>query len=201
MKILIFSDIHNSRKALSQIIAQPADLYIDAGDLVSFQKGLAQMGETLRSLHERLWVLPGNHESHEDMRALCERHGFVDFHRQLRRLGSARGATYWAGLGYSNITPFGTPGEYSEAEIARALAAFEGHKPLYLVAHCPPHGTKLDEFAPGRHAGSTAIREWIERVQPEYLLCGHIHETAGMSDTIGATKCVNVGKEGFVLEI
>ena len=201
MRILIFSDVHNSRKSLEAVVAREADLYIDAGDLVSFQKGLVEVGEILRPLGERLWVLPGNHETHDDMRALCSRHGFVDFHRQLRTLETSAGKTYWAGLGYSNITPFKTPGEYSEDEIARALAAFEGYAPLYLVIHVPPFGTRLDEFAPGKHAGSTALRAWIERVQPAYLFCGHIHETAGLSDTIGATTCVNVGRSGLMFEI
>lgn len=201
MKILIFSDIHNSRKALEAVIAQEADVYIDAGDLVSFQKGLGDSGELLRPLGERLWVLPGNHETHDDMRSLCSRHGFIDFHRQVRTLNSANGPTYWAGLGYSNITPFKTPGEYTEEQIAEALTAFEGREPLYLVIHVPPYGTKLDAFAPGKHAGSTALRTWVERVHPIYLFCGHIHETAGFSDTIGATKCVNVGMRGVMFEI
>ena len=107
----------------------------------------------------------------------------------------------WAGLGYSNITPFNTPGEYSEKDIAEALAAFEGIKSLHLVAHFPPFGTKLDEFAPGKHAGSPTLRAWVERTQPAYLFCGHIHETAGLTDRIGATQCLNVGKQGYVLEV
>jgi uncharacterized protein len=201
MKILIFSDIHNSRKALDNIVAQPADVYIDAGDLVSFQKGLAESGEVLKPLGERLWVLPGNHETHDDVRALCERHGFFDFHRQVRTLQSSSGATYWAGLGYSNITPFKTPGEYTEGEIAAALAEFEPYKPLYLVIHVPPYGTKLDAFAPGKHAGSPALRQWVDRVGPKYLFCGHIHETAGMTDKIGETMCINVGRQGLMFEI
>ena len=114
---------------------------------------------------------------------------------------STNGHTAWAGLGYSNITPFDTPGEYSEEEIAEALRAFENEKPLYLVAHCPPHGAKLDEYAPGKHAGSTALRAWVERVQPAYLFSGHIHETAGLADQLGPTRCINVGKQGYTIEI
>ena len=197
MKILIFSDIHGNKTALKAVMQQPADLYILAGDLVSFQKGLTECGEILKPLGERLWVLPGNHESHDDMKALCERFGFVDFHRQERVLNG----THWVGLGYSNITPFKTPGEYTEEEIARALASFGEAKPMYAVVHTPPYGSRLDEFSPGKHAGSMAVREWVERVQPEELFCGHIHETAGMRETIGATKCVNVGKAGVVVNV
>jgi uncharacterized protein len=197
VKILIFGDIHGDMRALERIVAQPADIYIAAGDLSNFGKGLDRCAAVLTGLGERLWVLPGNHETREENAAFCKQHGFVDFHRQVRSLG----ASHWAGLGYSNITPFNTPGEYSEEEIAQALTAFDGLRPLYLVVHFPPHGTKLDEFAPGKHAGSPALREWVERAQPTYLFCGHIHETAGLTDRVGETQCINVGKHGYSIEI
>jgi uncharacterized protein len=201
VKILIFSDIHGDLRAIERVMAQPADLYIDAGDLATFRKGLDQCGEMLKPLGERLWVLPGNHETHQDTSALCQKFGFVDFHRQVRTLELPKSTTQWAGLGYSNITPFKTPGEYSEEEIAKALAVFDGIQRLYLVVHFPPLGTKLDEYAPGKHAGSAALREWVERAQPAYLFCGHIHETAGLTDRLGATQCLNVGKRGHMMEI
>jgi Icc-related predicted phosphoesterase len=201
VKILIFSDIHGDLRALKRIVTQPADLYIAAGDLATFRRGLDRCGEVLAPLGERLWVLPGNHETHDDTRALCARHGFVDFHRQVRPLKSANGGTRWAGLGYSNITPFKTPGEYSEEQIAEALAAFDGIERLYLVVHFPPFNTTLDEFAPGKHAGSPTLRAWVERGKPAFLFCGHIHETAGKSEMLGATMCINVGKQGYTAEI
>jgi uncharacterized protein len=197
VKILIFSDIHGDVRALARIVAQPADVYICAGDLATFGKGLEKCGKVLEPLGEKLWVLPGNHETDADIREFCARFGFVDFHRRVLQTNS----TPWAGLGYSNVTPFKTPGEYTEAEIAEALAGFNGIAGLNLVIHVPPYGTRLDEYAPGKHAGSTALRTWVEREQPAYLFCGHIHETAGLSDRVGATQCVNVGKEGFTLEV
>ena len=201
MKVLIFSDIHGDTRALEKLIAQPADIYIAAGDLSTFGKDLDRCGEIMKPLGEKVWVLPGNHESHDDTRAFCQRFGFFDFHRQIRAMKSERGTTQWAGLGYSNITPFNTPGEYTEEEIAKALAPFDNLKPLYLVVHFPPQGTRLDEFAAGKHAGSPTLREWVDRVQPLWLFCGHIHECAGRGDRLGATKALNVGKKGYTVEV
>jgi Icc-related predicted phosphoesterase len=201
MKVLIFSDIHGDLRALERIAALPADVYINAGDLATFSRGIERCGEALKHLGERLWMLPGNHETHEATRALCDRFGFFDFHRKVRTLESSTGPVQWAGLGYSNITPFNTPGEYSEEEIAAALAAFDGIKPLRLVVHFPPFETKLDEYAPGKHAGSPALRAWVEKAQPSDLFCGHIHETAGMRDSLGSTQMINVGKQGSTIEI
>jgi Icc-related predicted phosphoesterase len=197
MKVLIFSDIHGDIRVLEKLVSQPADVYIAAGDLSTFRKSLDRCGEVLAPLGEKVWVLPGNHETHDDTRELCGRFGFVDFHRQVRQIG----ATTWAGLGYSNITPFKTPGEYTEAQIQEALGAFDNLSPLYLVAHVPPRDSQLDEFAPSQHGGSPTLRAWIAREQPAYLFCGHIHECAGQSDQIGRTQCFNVGKAGYSLEV
>jgi hypothetical protein len=201
MRILIFSDIHGDTKSLERILATPADLYISAGDLSTFGHALERCGEVLQPLGEKLWVIPGNHETAEQNTAFCKKFGFVDFHRQVRALEGKNGVTQWAGLGYSNPTPFDTPGEFSEEEIAAALAPFEGLAPLYLVVHFPPHDSQLDRVMLGRHAGSRTLRAWVERVQPAWLFCGHIHECAGKTERIGATQGVSLGKAGHVVEI
>jgi Icc-related predicted phosphoesterase len=197
MKVQIFSDIHGDVRSLERLMSLPADIHISAGDLATFGRGLDRCGPVLEKFGERVWVLPGNHETDVQSREFCARYGLTDFHRQVRQLG----ATQWGGLGYSNPTPFDTPGEYTEEQIIEALELFRGRSPLYLVVHLPPHGTRLDEFAPGGHAGSPALREWVEREQPEMLFCGHIHECAGRSDQIGRTRCFNVGQAGYVMEI
>lgn len=197
MRILIFSDIHGDTRALEKLVAQPADIYISAGDLSTFGKALEKCGDALRPLGEKCWVLPGNHETASQNTTFCREFGLTDFHRQMRQVGG----TWLAGLGYSNPTPFNTPGEYTEQQIGEALAQLEGKSPLVLIVHFPPHGTALDQVAPGVHAGSKTLRAWVERVAPTQLFCGHIHENAGKSDTLGATKCRNVGKAGYVLEV
>ena len=205
MKIQIFSDIHGDLRTLEKLMSVSADVYISVGDLSNFGKGLDVCAPILAKQASRVWSIPGNHETAEQNHELCARGGFVDFHRQLRQIGAApetkAGVAHWAGLGYSNPTPFDTPGEYTEEQIAEYLSAFNGAKSLYLVVHAPPYGSKLDEFAPGKHAGSTAVREFVEREQPEMLFCGHIHECGGKSDQLGRTRCFNVGKRGYLLEL
>jgi hypothetical protein len=89
----------------------------------------------------------------------------------------------------------------SEEEIAEALKPFDGIAPLYFVVHFPPHNSGVDRVMLGRHAGSPALRAWVDRVQPAWLFCGHIHECAGQTDVIGATQCVSLGKAGYVVEL
>ena len=196
MKLLVFSDIHNDMRALERLMDIEADYYFAAGDMVSWERGLNQMGEILRRRAERVYVLPGNHESEQDIAGLCKRFGLNAFHgKTIEQAGY-----HIAGLGYSNPTPFNTPGEYSEKELARRLAKFAGLNPLVLVCHCPPKDTPLDRVGEGLHAGSQSVRDFIERHQPDYFFCGHIHEAEGAVMELGKTRAVNAGKRGYLLD-
>lgn len=197
MRLLIFSDIHGDKSALERLMDTDADYYFAAGDLANWGRGLEQLAPVLQKRAERMYVIPGNHESEGDIARLCQECGFHNFHGQTMQIG---GYTV-AGLGYSNPTPFNTPGEYSEQELAARLEKFAGLDPLVLICHAPPQDTRLDQAGEGRHFGSTAVREFIDRCQPAYFYCGHIHEAAGQQDTIGRTLGWNVGKRGRMLDL
>lgn len=197
MKLLVFSDIHSDTRALEKLMDTEADYYFAAGDLVNWARGFEKVGPVLQARADRVYVIPGNHESESDIARFCKQYGFHDFHGQTLRLNGF----VVAGLGYSNPTPFNTPGEYSEEELAERLSSFAGLSPLVMICHCPPLGTKLDRAGENRHFGSKSVRDFIERTQPEYFFCGHIHEAAGASEQMGATRAFNVGKKGYRFEL
>jgi Icc-related predicted phosphoesterase len=197
VKLLIFSDIHGDQAALEKLMAIQADYYFAAGDLANWGRGLDAMGPIMRKHAERMYVLPGNHESEADVARFCREFGFHDFHGSTIEIAGY----HVAGLGYSNPTPFNTPGEYSEQELRERLDKFSGLDPLVLICHSPPRNSALDRVAEGKHFGSDAIRGFIEREQPLYFFCGHIHEAAGREDTLGRTQGWNVGKRGHLLEL
>lgn len=196
-RLLIFSDIHNDAKALQTLMDTDADYFFAAGDLVSWRRGLDEMGEIMKPRANRVYVIPGNHETEGDIADFCSKFGFTNFHGGKIEVNG----THVAGLGYSGPTPFDTPGEYSEAELTSRLSKFDGMKPLVMICHAPPMNSKLDRVHEGLHAGSTAIREFIEKNQPRDFFCGHIHEGEGVVEQIGATRAMNVGKKGYLLEL
>ena len=196
-RLLIFSDIHNDWKTLEGILREEADYYISAGDQVNWGRGLDTCGQILETRGDKDWVLPGNHETAAQIATLCAQYGLNDLHQRQFMAG----AWHVAGLGYSNPTPFDTPGEYTEAEMAARLEPFAGLHPLVLVCHAPPYGTTLDQIRPGLHAGSTAVRDFIEQQQPAHFFCGHIHEAEGVALDIGGTRAHNVGKKAYLLEL
>src|ERR1700757_1710908 len=97
-RALIFSDIHNDARALEKLMDIEADYYFAAGDLVSWARGLDKMGEVMKRRAERIYVLPGNHESGQDIAAFCGRYGFTNFHGGSLQVADRQ----IAGLGYSS---------------------------------------------------------------------------------------------------
>jgi Icc-related predicted phosphoesterase len=79
-----------------------------------------------------------------------------------------------------------------------ALARRTSPSRTIYVCHAPPYGTALDTVR-GRHAGSKAIRQFIETYQPPLTLHGHIHEAPQTShryaEQIGRTWAVNPGHD------
>ncbi len=197
MKLLIFSDIHADAAALQKLMDTEADYYFAAGDLANWGRGLDKLGPIVAQRADRVYAMPGNHESETDIARFCETYALHDFHGRSMKVGRYT----VAGLGYSNPTPFNTPGEYTEEQLAERLARFSGMSPMVLICHCPPLDTKLDRAAEKQHFGSPSIRTFIEKEQPEYFFCGHIHEAAGQAERLGATMGVNVGKKGYLLDL
>jgi Icc-related predicted phosphoesterase len=122
-------------------------------------------------------------------------------------------------VGLSTYTPWDTPREASEDEIASAIEAEIAKVPdvgrCVFNLHCPPKDTPIDTClklgppkAPGElprpirrggrfvttGGGSRAVRDAIERYQPVVGLHGHIHESGGRFK-IGRTQCFNPGSE------
>ena len=109
-------------------------------------------------------------------------------------------------MGGSNRTPFDTPNEFDENEIASFI--LQGYNkvkdsPLKLfISHAPPFHTSVDIVTNGQHVGSLAVREFIENYQPDVCITGHIHEGKG-EDKIGRTVVINPGpiKNGGCVEV
>jgi Icc-related predicted phosphoesterase len=194
MRFLVLSDLHgrHSMVPAARGEAEPYQGVVFAGDLARRWNN-AEVASLLASLTPesgRLIAVPGN----MDEPALCDvlRERGVSVHGT----GVVIDGTGFFGVGGSNPTPFGTPFEIPEDEIARLLergyAAVRNADRIVLVAHPPPFGCRLDRARLGVHAGSTAVREFFGKHRVDLCLCGHIHEAAGEEDVEGV-HCVNVG--------
>lgn len=111
-------------------------------------------------------------------------------------------------IAHTSPTPWDTPREWSEEEMAKNIDKLAGTiknmERAIFNFHDPPYGTMLD-YAPKlrdmrqsagetEHVGSKAVSEAIKKYQPFLGLHGHIHESRAVQK-IGRTFCVNPGSE------
>ncbi len=177
MRILAVSDIHDDETALESIesLSKDYDHVFIAGDSATTN----YFAEKLVSLLPEAFIIPGNNESRGVIEVLEKAENYV----HGKRMEIEDGLNI-VGFGFSNFTPFGTPGELSEEEIEERTGRLRVDENTLLLLHCPPKGF-FDE-ARGENTGSTSILRFIESRKPFAAFFGHIHEhrgTAGLGQT------------------
>ncbi|HTX84239.1 MAG TPA: hypothetical protein VME44_18800 [Streptosporangiaceae bacterium] len=152
-------------------------------------------------------VMPGNDDIPEVKDVLTQGSWLTQAEGHVLELGPYQVLS----LGYSTVTPWNSPRELTEEEMADHLAKLTDQiqpgKPVIFNVHNPPADSGTDlafkltremriETAGGdpvrTPVGSQAVRAAIEHVQPVLSLHGHIHESRAMS-SIGRTKVCNPG--------
>ncbi|MEK6846428.1 MAG: metallophosphoesterase [Nanoarchaeota archaeon] len=197
MKFLAFADLHEDKRFLKQLLErarqEDVEFLVCAGDLTQFGRNLRYVLKQFNDLGKKLYLIPGNHESDKMLsEVLPDYPNCSNFNCGTVEKGG------YIFLGY------GEGGFSSEDSAFRRVARewygkYNGKK-LVLVTHGPPFGTKAD-FLDNQYIGNKDFRAFIERIKPKLAICGHIHETAGAVDKIGATNVINPGWEGMIVEL
>ncbi len=198
MKFLTFTDLHEDKAVLKELVkraAQPdIDVIICCGDISTFGRGLTSVFKLFNALEKPFYVIPGNHEEGKQIlnEALMGFSNCHNFDRQAVKVGE------FVLLGY------GGDGFSMQDEEFRKLARqwygkYKEEK-IIFVTHGPPFGTALD-LMEQRHVGNKDFRQFIDRIKPKIAISGHLHESVGKIDALGRTKLLNPGWEGMVVEV
>ncbi|XPV76216.1 MAG: metallophosphoesterase [Desulfovibrio sp.] len=191
---IAFGDIHENTSMLDSILElESAEGVIVSGDITNSggpdtaQRILNEIGQ----YNSQIYAQIGNMD-HEEIIAHLDKSG-LGIHRKVLELTDD---ICIAGVGFSTPTPFSTPSEISEETLEGWLTELEEgvapYKYCIFVCHTPPLNTKTDSLGGGVHVGSPAVRSFIERIQPDICITGHIHESRA-TDTIGKTTIINPG--------
>jgi len=200
MKILAAGDIHGDSR-LAEKLAERAekenvDLVVICGDITQFEQSTDNLMKPFVKRHEKVLIIPGNHESVATTDFLADFYGVTNLHGYSVKTGDV--ALF--GCGGANIGIH----QQTEKEIYDLLKkGFDRIKEIkkkIMVTHVHPSGTKMEKFTK-IFPGSDGVRKAVEKFKPDIMLCSHVHEAEGIEEKIGDTKVINVGKKGKIIEI
>jgi Icc-related predicted phosphoesterase len=194
MRIAYVVDVHGDFECVPEAMAAVggADLLIVGGDITTggTPDDAARAVASWEDLSPRLLVLAGNMDSQAIDARLAEIGVALDGR------GVAFGDVGVFGVSAAPRSPLHTPYELADDElerrIERAFAEVGGCRVAIFCPHAPPADTACDRLANGEHVGSAVIRAFVEREQPDLVLCGHIHEARAV-DRLGRSQVVNPG--------
>jgi len=194
MKLFILADIHGHLKHLysAEPVIADCDGIVLAGDITDFggRNEARSVISVLEVYGKPLLAVPGNCDLPGVHDALRENK--IDLHGNCIEAGGLQ----FVGVGGSLPCLGRTPNETGEDDFRKvlenAVASLPSKDNLVLVTHQPAWGIELDRGGFGRHTGSRAVREFIDKHQPILAISGHIHAAHGI-DTIGPTTLVNPG--------
>ncbi len=198
-KILAIGDIHGDTGLVKRLAERAkkenVDLVILAGDLTFAEQSTDYIVGPFIKAKKQVLLIPGNHESLATIDFLAQAYP----NTKNIHAGSFRKDNLGIfGAGTANIGIHQIP----DSEIFKALN--KGHEEIktaekkVMVTHMHPFGSKAEMFG---FQGSKAIRKAIEKFNPNILVDAHIHEAAGMEETIGKTVVINVSRKERIFEI
>jgi uncharacterized protein len=215
MRILTISDIHGQYEDFNLEKLPEADVILIAGDLTNYgmrppfsyrlqaERELEMARDWFEQLHQHcpriLWV-QGNHDIDmpdnflepfaQNIRDQSTTLEFEDQRISVRGVSLTCAfdkphlAQQWA---FTTINP-----------LTDSSAFNFGYHDI-IVSHGPPLDC-LDRTKFGQHIGSPALQKHILEFQPKLVVCGHVHEAAGVQ-ALGQSMVVNSARRWHCLTL
>ncbi len=198
MKILALSDVHGDKNLIKKMAEKGAeekvDLVLLAGDFVGFDGSMEGLIGPFKEKNLEVGIMPGNHEGMPEVGFLVEKYGIKNMHGYVFKKGDVG----LFGCGYGDVGLH----QLTEKDFFQTLKKAHDNmgdvKKKIMVTHVQPSDSMIGL---GLWPGSSGVRKAIEELNPDFHLCGHVHESEGIEEVIGNTKVINVGKKGKIIEV
>ena len=200
VKILAAGDIHGdiglAEKLAERAEKEKVDLVILCGDLTMAEESTDNIIGPFKKRHEKVLIIPGNHESVATTDFLAELYGVKNIHGYSVKYGDV--GIFGAGGANIGINQFEEKELYDL--LKKGFDKISYLKKKIMVTHVHPTGTKMEKFT-NFFPGSEGVKRALDILKPDLLLCSHVHEAEGIEEKIGGTRILNVGRKGKIIEI
>ena len=189
MRIIYISDIHGNLDAVKAL--PEAEFCLVGGDFTTLgtDDDVLAAVETIAAKYPAFLGVLGNMDA-PTANSVLERTGHL-----LKSTPTSVQGLRLLGLGGANRSPFNTPNEWDESTAEELFSGLQKGVLDIAVTHAPPFESGADCIGSGLAVGSKAVADMVKRVKPALLLCGHIHEAAGIF-RLDETLVVNPGQFG-----
>lgn len=183
MKILAISDRPPRETIQAFLEKNPVDLICTLGDLDQY---MLQELEDITNI-PKLGVY-GNHDSGMYFEPL----GIENMHLKTYEFGGLTFGGFEGSVRYKN-DPYAKM--YTQEEAVALLRDFP--RVDVMLTHCPPYG--INDEPEVAHQGLRALREYIEKKKPKYLLHGHTYPTKdNLVTKLGDTEIIYVYEDKLI---
>lgn len=187
MRIYAVADIHGKPERLERIrrcvAAARPHVMVVAGDLTHFVAPLRTLA-CIDALGLPVLYIRGNTDFKRVESSAVRFQNLTCLHLSRRAVHSVP----FTGLGGTVPIPFHSRVCFGESSMLDRISPLLDQDTV-LVVHPPPRGI-LDRAVGRFHVGSAGLRRVVENRKPRLLICGHVHENAGV-DALGQTTVVN----------
>jgi Icc-related predicted phosphoesterase len=187
MRLYAAADLHGKRRRFMTVLDNlrhcRADALVLAGDILNYGRG-RELLPLIEGLPLPVFMVRGNSDppALERWAAACR-----NVHPIHLKAIALHGFEL-VGVSGTLPIPFHSRAGWREARALRHLGTLA--KPCSIVvAHPPPYGCR-DQVMGRFSAGSRGLARLIRAFSPAVMVCGHIHEAAGVG-TLGASLVVN----------
>jgi len=201
MRLYAAADLHGKRdnfEIVQEGLRQTrADALVLAGDLLNYGRGRPFL-DILENLPVPVFLVRGNSDPHYLDRWTTVSRNVRSLHLNAVPLNEFE----LVGISGTLPIPFHTRAGWRETHCLNRLAALT-HAHSILVAHPPPHGCR-DQVLGRFSAGSRGLLRLVRQSHPVVMICGHIHEAAGvaqMKDTLVVNCALGSGRRGALIAL
>jgi len=199
-KILAVGDIHGDTGLVKRLAKKAKDENVDliilAGDITFFEKSTKNLIGPFIKAKKEVVLIPGNHETIATADFLANLYpGTTNIHGYSIKKGDLG----IFGAGYESKTgPFWVEDETIFDTLKKGHDSVKDSKKTIMVTHSHHRGSKA-EFS--GFEGSKAVKKAIDKFHPDILISAHIHEAGGITEQIGKTTIIHVGRNPAIFEI
>jgi len=202
LKILVFSDLHADKLMHDKMVAtardENVDLVIIGGDFAAHHEPdfvMPNMIGDFLKLGKKVFIIHGNLETQATVKFLEDKYNIKSLHGE----GVVYNNVGIFGGGGAFLGPFPTSPEETESCLRKGFEKIKHTDKKVMIVHEHPKDGIIEKITgfPGNKGVQNAIRD----LQPDLVLCGHIHEVPGIEEVVGKTKIINLARTGKVFEL